>query len=91
MFALRRMGTPVSDDDIRRCAAAAETKGRWLDAHRCYAALVADAAKRAPAPVAPPDPAAPVEPRPLTPDEEALARVRERLPGFKVAVPSNKV
>jgi hypothetical protein len=39
VLALRRMGTPVSDEKIRACAVAAEAKGRWFDAHRCYTAL----------------------------------------------------
>jgi hypothetical protein len=39
VLALRRMGTPVSDEKIRACAVAAEAKSRWFDAHRCYTAL----------------------------------------------------
>src|SRR5262245_42083144 len=39
VLALRRAGTPVTDDQVRACAAAAEAKGRWLDAHRCYTVL----------------------------------------------------
>jgi hypothetical protein len=39
LLSLRRMGTPVSDDDLRACAAAAEKAGRWLDARQCHVAL----------------------------------------------------
>lgn len=39
VFALRKMGVPVTDDDLRACAAAAEAKGRWYDAFRCYESL----------------------------------------------------
>src|SRR5262245_40720175 len=39
VLALRRMGAPVSDEQLRACAAAAEARERWLDAHRCYTAL----------------------------------------------------
>lgn len=40
---LRRTGVPVSDEQIRACAEAAERKERWFDAHRCYG-LLKDAA-----------------------------------------------
>jgi hypothetical protein len=39
VLALRRTGTTVSNEQIRACAVAAESKGRWLDAHRCYTVL----------------------------------------------------
>lgn len=61
--ALERIGVPIDPDAWRACASAAEDKGRWYDALRCYEVLK---------------------------DEVALARVREQLPGFKVAVPANK-
>ena len=64
LFLLRRMGMPVSDDDLRACARAAEAKERWFDAHRCLTAVA---------------------------DAEGLARVAQKLPGFKTAVPANKV
>jgi hypothetical protein len=61
--ALERIGVTVGADAWRACASAAEDKGRWYDALRCYEILK---------------------------DEPALARVREKLPGFKIAVPDNK-
>ena len=64
VLSIRRMGVPVTDEQVRACGVAAEAKGRWFDAHRAYAALS---------------------------DEAALARVREQLPGYKPAVPANKV
>jgi hypothetical protein len=39
VFALRAMGVPVTPDDVRACAVAAESKERWYDAHRCYREL----------------------------------------------------
>ena len=39
VFALRKLGVPVTEDDIRACGAAAEAKGRWYDAFRCYESL----------------------------------------------------
>jgi hypothetical protein len=39
LFSLRRMGVPVDEAHFRACAAAAEAKGRWYDAHRCWTAV----------------------------------------------------
>lgn len=39
LVALRRLGTPVSDEDLRVCGQAAERRGRWMDAHRCWTLL----------------------------------------------------
>jgi hypothetical protein len=64
VLAMRKMGAKIDETHLRACAASAEAKGRWLDAHRCYTALA---------------------------DAEALARIAPNLPGFKVAVPANKV
>ena len=63
LSSLKRMGVPVTDEQLRACAESAEAKGRWYDAYRCYERLA---------------------------DEASLARVRERLPNFKVAIPENK-
>ena len=63
LFSLKRMGVAVTDDHVRACAASAESKERWYDAHRCYEALG---------------------------DQASLDRVREKVPGYKVAVPENK-
>lgn len=38
VFALRKLGVPVTEDDLRACGAAAEAKERWYDAFRCYEA-----------------------------------------------------
>ena len=43
LFALRKLGVTVTEEDLRACAVAAEAKARWYDALRCYEA-VADAA-----------------------------------------------
>jgi hypothetical protein len=64
VFLLKRMGLEVSDATIRACGEAAESRGRWYDAHRCWNALK---------------------------DEAALARAAEHLPGYRPAVPANKV
>jgi len=63
LFQIRRLGYPVTDEQRRACAAAAEAKERWFDAHRLYEVLG---------------------------DAEALERVRQRIPGYTVAVPENK-
>jgi hypothetical protein len=39
LFQVRRLGHPVTDDQRRACAAAAEARGRWFDAHRLYEVL----------------------------------------------------
>ena len=39
LFALRRLGVPISDEQRRACAETAESKGRWYDAHRLYEVL----------------------------------------------------
>jgi hypothetical protein len=39
LFALRRLGVPITDEHRRACAEAAERKGRWYDAHRLYEVL----------------------------------------------------
>lgn len=44
LLAVRRMGHPVADADLRACAAAAEQKGRWLDARLLHVALADDEA-----------------------------------------------
>jgi hypothetical protein len=36
LFQIRRLGYPVTDDERRACAAAAEARERWFDAHRLY-------------------------------------------------------
>ena len=63
LSSLKRMGVPVTHEQLVACAANAEAKGRWYDAYRCYERLA---------------------------DEASLARVREHLPNFKVAIPENK-
>jgi hypothetical protein len=63
LFQVRRLGFPVTDEQRRACAAAAEAKERWFDAHRLYEVLG---------------------------DAAALERVRQRIPGYVVAVPENK-
>jgi hypothetical protein len=44
LFALRRIGVAVSDDDLRACAGVAEARERWYDAWRCWTALQDEAA-----------------------------------------------
>jgi hypothetical protein len=39
LFQVRRMGFPVTDEQRRACAAAAEARERWFDAHRLYEVL----------------------------------------------------
>jgi len=39
LLSLRRMGTVVTDDDLADCGRSAEARGRWMDAHRCWALL----------------------------------------------------
>ena len=39
LFALRRLGLSVTDEQRRACAEAAERKGRWYDSHRLYEVL----------------------------------------------------
>jgi hypothetical protein len=39
LLSLRRMGLAVSEADLRACAAAAEGRGRWLDARQCWVAV----------------------------------------------------
>ncbi len=39
LFALRRLGVPITAEDLGVCARAAEPKGRWLDARLCYVEL----------------------------------------------------
>lgn len=61
LLTLRRIGAPVSDDDVRACARAAEAAGRWLDARQAYLALgdaeaVVRLAPHLPASYAPPPP-----------------------------------
>lgn len=39
LLAIRRIGGPVTEQDLRSCAASAEAAGRWLDARQCLTAL----------------------------------------------------
>lgn len=39
LLALQRLRREVAPDTFRRCAAAAEQAGRWMDARTCYAEL----------------------------------------------------
>ena len=39
LTSLRNLGVPIDEDVWRRCATAAESRGRWLDARTCYVAL----------------------------------------------------
>jgi hypothetical protein len=39
LFQARRMGYPLSDEQRRACAAAAEARERWFDAYRLYEVL----------------------------------------------------
>jgi hypothetical protein len=39
LAALRRLGVEITEEDLRRCAAAAEPRGRWMDAQSCYLQL----------------------------------------------------
>lgn len=64
LFSIRRMGVPVTEEQLRHCGANAEAKDRWYDAHRVWTELK---------------------------DEAGLARAREKMPTYKVAVPANKV
>ncbi|MCC7137016.1 MAG: hypothetical protein IT460_01145 [Planctomycetes bacterium] len=64
LLAMKRLGVAVTDDEVRACAGAAETAGRWFEANRCYTTLG---------------------------DAEAVARIAPNLPGYKPAIPANKV
>jgi hypothetical protein len=44
LLSLRRMGRAVADEEIRACAEAAESRGRWLDARSCWVELGDEAA-----------------------------------------------
>lgn len=71
LLSVRRLGVPVTDEDIRVCALAAERKGRYLDARQCWAALGEDGeieriAEHLPAGLRP---EAPVEPQAETETE----------------------
>ena len=46
LLAMQHMGRPISEETLRGCAHAAEQRGRWMDARRCYAALGDEAAVR---------------------------------------------
>src|SRR5689334_18625002 len=39
LSSLKRMGVPVTDEQLRACAENAEKKERWFDALRCYERL----------------------------------------------------
>lgn len=39
LLALRRLGVPITAEDLTICARSAERKGRWLDARLCWADL----------------------------------------------------
>ncbi|MFV1958335.1 MAG: hypothetical protein ACC662_02865 [Planctomycetota bacterium] len=39
LFALRRRGMDVPDEDLERCGRAAEAGGHWLEARLCWQAL----------------------------------------------------
>jgi hypothetical protein len=67
LLSARRIGAAVTDDDLRACAAAAESKGRWMEARQCHRALGDDAALVRISPNLPPALAvAPPPPPPLT-------------------------
>jgi hypothetical protein len=61
---LQRLGTEVTPEHFKACAAAAEQNGRWLDARICYLLLKDEAAVRRiaahlPASLVPPPPPEP--------------------------------
>ena len=39
LMSLRGIGVEIDDDTLRRCAAVARERGRWMDARTCYVAL----------------------------------------------------
>jgi hypothetical protein len=65
LVSLMRLGRDVAEDSLRACAAAAEAKGRWLDARLCYLELSDQAAIRAIAEHLPPS----LQPAPEEPPE----------------------
>ncbi len=46
LISIRDLGCPVADEELRACAEAAERRGRWMDARRCWQALGDEAALR---------------------------------------------
>jgi hypothetical protein len=61
LLSVRRLGGPVEDEHLRRCATAAEQRGRWMDARNCWLALgeetdLARIAEHLPAALRPPEP-----------------------------------
>jgi hypothetical protein len=44
LVSLRRMGCAVDEGHLRSCAEAAEARGRWMDARRCWLELRDEAA-----------------------------------------------
>ncbi len=42
LISVKRLGAQVEEKDLRACAAAAEARGRWMDARNCWLELGAE-------------------------------------------------
>ncbi|MDJ0520754.1 MAG: hypothetical protein QNJ90_01625 [Planctomycetota bacterium] len=67
LVSILRLGREVPEEELRACARAAETRGRWMDARLCYLELDDEGAIRAiaehlPAALQPEAPEEPTEP-----------------------------